>query len=145
MLCGQGLKPIIWTMILLGLMSCATPEQKAAQAKAAEEARERLVVQLAAQCDAHTAELMQQQMQNPAFLSDPFYAKEAEEYQKSVSAPLFQSCYKLAWENYLNEVRLQEMRTQEMNRRWHDEFDWMRQPRWCRGYHQGKPFVYRCG
>lgn len=141
----QWIKIITCVMISMGLAACMTPEQKVAYAKAQQEAHDRLVIKLAKQCDARTAQLMQQQMQNPLFLSDPEQAKQAEEYQKSVNSPLFQSCYKLAWENYLNETRLQEIRDWQMNQRWRDDFDWMRQPRYCRGYHGGKPFVYRCG
>ena len=59
--------------ILFGLLltGCATPEQKAAKAAAEKAAQQKLQLDLAAQCDARTAELMQLQMQNPAFFTDP--------------------------------------------------------------------------
>lgn len=132
-------------VLALGLSACATPEQKAAEAEAERLAQQKLTIDLAAQCDAKTAELMRQQMQNPAFFTDSRLAKTAEEYHQKVSDPLFQSCYKLAWDNYLNQMRLQQVESWARQRRWDDDFNWMRRPLLCRGVHNGKPFVYRCG
>lgn len=125
--------------------ACATPEQKAARAAAEKAAQQKLQLDLAAQCDARTAELMQAQMQNPAFLTDPANAKVAEEYRQKVNLPIFQTCYRLAWNNYINQIRLEQIRSWEMQRRWDDDMNWMLfRPRLCRGSHNGRTFAYRC-
>ncbi|PIT16886.1 hypothetical protein [Snodgrassella alvi] len=137
----------IFTLGLMGLVlaACATPEQKAARAAAEKAAEQKLKLDLAAQCDARTAELMQVQMQNPAFFSDPANAKIAEEYRQKVNLPIFQSCYRLAWDNYVSKIRLQQARDWEMQRRWDDDMNWMMfRPRWCRSTHNGRSYVYRC-
>lgn len=148
-LSNQGIYKMyrIFIMIITAILltSCATPEQQAARAEAEKLARQKLDIDLAAQCDQRTAELMQMQMQNSAFFSDPLMQQKVEEYHQKISQPLFQNCYKLAWENYINQIKLQNMRNLEMNRRWQDDFDWMRTPKWCRHMHNGKPIIYRCG
>lgn len=136
-------------IVVLALAACATPEQKASRqaerAAAEKAAQQKLQLDLAAQCDTRTAELMQQQMQNPTFLSDPANAKLAEEYRQRVNLPIFQSCYKLAWNNYINKIKLQQAQNWAMQRRWDDDMDWMMfRPRWCRGVHNGRSYVYRC-
>ena len=97
-------------IVVLALAACATPEQKAARqaerAVAEKAAQQKLQLDLAAQCDTRTAELMREQMQNPTFLSDPANAKLAEEYRQRVNLPIFQSCYKLAWNNYINKISI---------------------------------------
>lgn len=133
--------------ILFGLLltGCATTEQKAAKAAAEKAAQQKLQLDLAAQCDARTAELMQLQMQNPAFFTDPLNAKIAQEYRQKVNLPMFQNCYKLAWDNYVNKMRVEQLRTWEMQRNWDDDLNWrMFRPRLCRGIHNGRSIVYRC-
>lgn len=133
--------------IVLALMitACATPEQKAAKAAAQKAAQQKLQLDLAAQCDARTAELMQVQMQNPAFFTDPQNAKIAEEYRQKVNLPIFQSCYKLAWNNYVNQLRVEQLRSWEVRRRWDDDMNWMMfRPRLCRDIINGRTIVYRC-
>lgn len=129
------------------LTACATPEERAAR-KAAEAARVRaeqqqLSLKLAAQCDVQAADLMRSQMADPNFFTNKDNSKQAELYREKISSPLFQSCYQLAWDNYLNQVRLQQLRDWEMQQRLNDDMDWMR-PRWCRGFHRGRPFMYQC-
>lgn len=129
------------------LAACATPEERAAR-KAAEAARVRaeqqqLSLSLAAQCDPQTADLMRAQMTDPEFFTNKDNNKQAELYREKISSPLFQSCYKLAWDNYLNQTRLQQLRDWEMQQRLNDDMDWMR-PRWCRAFHNGRPFMYQC-
>jgi hypothetical protein len=127
------------------LAACATPEQKAARAAAEKAAEQKLKLDLAAQCDTRTAELMQAQMQNPAFFSDHANAKIAEEYRQKVNLPIFQSCYRLAWDNYMSQVRLQQAQDWAMQRRWDNDMNWMMfRPRWCRSSHNGRSYVYRC-
>ncbi len=135
----------IYILTAFILAACATPEQKAARAAAEKAAQQKLQLDLAAQCDPRTAELMQVQMQNPAFFSDPANAKIAQEYMQKVNLPIFQSCYKLAWNNYINQVKLEQARSWAMQRRWDDDMDWMMfRPRWCRSSHNGRTFVHRC-
>lgn len=135
----------IYILTAFILAACATPEQKAARAAAEKTAQQKLQLDLAAQCDPRTAELMQAQMQNPAFFSDPANAKIAQEYMQKVNLPIFQSCYKLAWNNYINQVKLEQARSWAMQRRWDDDMDWMMfRPRWCRSSHNGRTFVHRC-
>lgn len=135
----------IYILTAFILAACATPEQKAARAAAEKAAQQKLQLDLAAQCDPRTAELMQAQMQNPAFFSDSANAKIAQEYMQKVNLPIFQSCYKLAWNNYINQVKLDQARSWAMQRRWDDDMDWMMfRPRWCRSSHNGRTFVHRC-
>lgn len=129
------------------LAACATPQEKAAR-KAAEAARaqaeqQQLSLRLAAQCDPQAADLMRAQMADANFFSNADNHKQAEQYREKISSPVFQSCYKLAWDNYLNEVRLQQLRDWEMRQQLNDDMDWMR-PRWCRGFYRGRPFTYQC-
>lgn len=136
---------VLSIMLALMVVSCATPEQKAARAAAEKAAQQKLQVDLAAKCDARTAELMQAQMQNPTFFTDPKNVKIAEEYRQKVNLPLFQSCYKLAWDNYINQIRVEQLQNWEMHRRWDDDMNWMMfRPRLCRDIINGRTIVYRC-
>ena len=136
---------VLSIMLALMVVSCATPEQKAARVAAEKAAQQKLQVDLAAKCDARTAELMQAQMQNPAFFTDPKNVKIAEEYRQKVNLPIFQSCYKLAWDNYINQIRVEQLQNWEMHRRWDDDMNWMMfRPRLCRDIINGRTIVYRC-
>lgn len=135
------------TLILVAaglLAACATPEQKAAQAAKVRAAQQQLATDLAAQCDPQAAELMRQQQADANFFTQKETAQAAQAYRDKISSPLFQSCYKLAWDNYLNQMRLQQIRNWEMQRRLDDDMNWMMRPRWCRGVHGGRPFMYQC-
>ncbi|WP_066569380.1 hypothetical protein [Snodgrassella sp. CFCC 13594] len=132
---------VVTALILSG---CVTPEQKAAQAARARAAQQQLALDLAAQCDPQAADLMRQQQTDAGFFTQPATAKAANAYRDKVSSPLFQSCYKLAWDNYLNQMRLQQIRNWELQRRMDADMDWMMRPRWCRGVRGGRPFVYQC-
>ena len=99
---------VLHTVLILSaaaaLTACATtPEQKAARAAAQKRYEQNLQISLAAQCDKATAELMRQQFEqadNPA----PPTAKQKEfrlKYVDKVADPMFQACYKMAWQNYI--------------------------------------------
>ena len=95
------------------LAACATtPEQKAARAAAQKRYEQNLQISLAAQCDKGTAELMRQQFEqvgDPA----PSTAKQKEfrlKYIDKISDPMFQACYKMAWQNYIAQQQLREAR-----------------------------------
>ena len=114
------------------LSACATtPEQKAQRAEAQKRYEQNLQVSLAAQCDQETAQLMRRQFdlanQQAAISNDasaptvqsvptPSKATTKEEkefrlkYVDKMADPMFQACYKMAWQNYLSQERLREMR-----------------------------------
>ena len=108
---------VLHTVLILSaaaaLTACATtPEQKAARAAAQKRYEQNLQISLAAQCDKATAELMRQQFEqadNPA----PPTAKQKEfrlKYADKVADPMFQACYKMAWQNYIAQQQLREAR-----------------------------------
>ncbi|MCP2040847.1 hypothetical protein L1281_001437 [Neisseria sp. HSC-16F19] len=114
------------------LSGCAaTPEQIAVRQAAEAQAQHRLHLALLAQCDPEAAALAPSPSDSA---DDAQAAKRAQAYREKVSDPVFQRCYRLAWENHLNQARLQAA-AYEMQRRefWHDGFF---HPRWfgCRGY-----------
>lgn len=93
------------------LTSCAlTPAQQTERKAKQVRAEQDLQVKLAQQCDIETAELIHQQF-NP-----PISQIEAEEkafkkrYSEKVNDPMFQACYKMAWQNYKAQAELEEMR-----------------------------------
>jgi len=104
------------------LTACAaTPEQLAARAQAQKQEEQNLQIHLAAQCDPETARLIQKQFE----LTDNRSVKTTEQqksfrlkYIDKVSDPMFQACYKMAWQNYLAQRRLERI---EM---FYDDDDW---------------------
>lgn len=95
------------------LTACATtPEQKAARAQAQKRAEQNLQVSLAAQCDQETARLMQKQFEladRPIPSSEPQKSFRLK-YIDKISDPMFQACYKMAWQNYISQQQLREAR-----------------------------------
>ncbi|QEY24128.1 hypothetical protein [Neisseria animalis] len=96
------------------LAACAiTPEQQARRAAAQKHYEQSLQIALAGQCDPETANLMRQQ-----FALAEQSSAEATEAQQSfrlkyidkINDPMFQACYKMAWQNHIAQQRLQEMR-----------------------------------
>lgn len=89
------------------LAACVNPQQRAEQRLRAEQ---NLQVALAKQCDLETAELMAQQF-NPPVSQTAEQAKLFEKrYVEKVNNPMFQACYKMAWQNYKSQQEMQEMR-----------------------------------
>ena len=122
------------TLTILALSACATPEQIAAQQERERRAQQELGLRLAAQGDQETADLMRRQAENPAFLTAKETQKDAECYREKISNPLFQSCYQLAWNNYLNQTRLQQAEDWAWRQQMYDD-DWLF-PRWrCGRFH----------
>ncbi|MDD0824400.1 hypothetical protein PTQ27_07985 [Mannheimia sp. AT1] len=93
------------------LTACAlTPEQQAERRAKQVRAEQNLQVQLAKQCDAETAELMHQQFNPPLSQTEEEEQTFKKRYTKKVNDPMFQACYKLAWQHYKAQEELEEMR-----------------------------------
>ncbi|STZ77474.1 hypothetical protein [Bergeriella denitrificans] len=104
-----------------GLAACAiTPEQQARREAAQQHYRQQLQTALAAQCDPATAELMRRQFAL-AELPQAELSKEQQalrlEYIDKINDPMFQACYKMAWQNHISQQRLQQIR------RYYDDWD----------------------
>ena len=129
-------------LVLCLLSACAvTPEQRAQQQAQAQREQQVLAAALAEQCDPEAAALMRQQAADREFLTAAASAALAEQYRQKMSNPLFQSCYRLAWENHLNQARLQAVQQMHMRDRMNDMLAY---PAWCQGFRHGRPFRYRC-
>lgn len=101
---------IIPAMLSLLISACAlTPQQQAVQQAQQLKAQQTLSLELAQQCDVEAADLMAQLYSPPLRQTEQEKAIFAKRYQKKVNDPLFQSCYKLAWENYKHQVELEHM------------------------------------
>ena len=103
----------IWLPLAAALVlgACATTPDQVAARKAAQKRQEQaLQVELASQCDEETAKLMAEQFNPPPFAN----AKQREQfrlrYVDKVSNPMFQACYKMAWQNHISQIRLQRAR-----------------------------------
>ncbi len=93
------------------LAACATtPEQKAANAAAQQKQEQELQVALAGQCDKETAMLMQRQFNPPDGQTEKQQQEFRLKYVDKVADPMFQACYKMAWQNYIAQQRLRQMR-----------------------------------
>lgn len=104
--------------LALMLSSCTlTPEQQAERKAKQIRAEQDLQVQLAKQCDVETAELMYQQFNPPLSQTEQEEKAFKKRYAEKVNAPMFQACYKLAWQNYKAQV--------ELEIRWNYDRDYM--------------------
>lgn len=95
------------------LTACATtPEQKAAREQAQRRYEQDLQVSLAAECDPETAKLMRKQFEQAEQVGAPSAEQKAFrlKYIDKVSDPMFQACYKMAWQNYISQQQLREAR-----------------------------------
>lgn len=113
------------------LAACAmTPGQRQAQQAAETQAQHHLHLALLAQCDPVAADLA-------SSLADVAAGAEAvtraQAYRQKVSDPVFQRCYRLAWENHLNQARLH---AAEREAQWRDDRARFFYPMYfgCRGY-----------
>lgn len=103
----------------LFLAACAATPEQIAEREAAQKRREQdLQVALAAQCDPQTAALMRQQFDQTPFASEKAKQDFRLRYVEKINEPLFQSCYKLAWQNHIVQERLRHMR----HHHWYDDF-----------------------
>ena len=95
------------------LAACATtPEQKAARAQAQKRYEQDLQVNLAAQCDQETAALIRRKFDEEGKPGAATAEQKAFrlKYIDKVSDPMFQACYKMAWQNHISQQQLQEAR-----------------------------------
>ncbi|MCG7656789.1 hypothetical protein [Wielerella bovis] len=113
------------TFATLLLSACAlTPEEQAQRAAEQKKFEENLQVALAEQCDKDTADLMREQFDQREYASEKEKQDFKLRYVEKINEPMFQSCYKMAWQNYLSQQRLHEIR----NAYYHD-WRW-RSPFW---------------
>lgn len=95
----------------LALAACAlTPEQQAERRAKQIRAEQELQVKLAQQCDAETAELIHQQFNPPLSQTEKEEQAFKKRYSEKVNDPMFQACYKMAWQNYKAQQEIEEMR-----------------------------------
>ncbi|QLB21347.1 hypothetical protein A6B43_07345 [Vespertiliibacter pulmonis] len=102
---------LLLSIIIVNLTACAiTPQQKMEREAKRVKAEQALQVSLAKQCDPNTAELMNQQFNPPLSRSEKEQALFERQYVEKVNSPMFQACYKLAWQNYKAQEEIRQMR-----------------------------------
>lgn len=119
--------PVYILLPILTLTACAlTPEQQAARQAAQQKREQQLQIALAQQCDPEAAQLIQQSFQQPNGISSASDKTLRLRYLDKVSNPVFQACYKLAWQNYIAQQKLH--RLHNYYDRWEDSFYPFRSP-----------------
>lgn len=122
------MKHLLSLVAICLLAGCAvTPEQKARRAAEQERYEQQLQVALAAQCDKETAEMMARQFRGDIGATEKERKDFRLKYIDKTSDKLFQSCYRLAWENHINQRRLEQVE------RWRgccDGWYWGPRPYW---------------
>lgn len=105
------MKRLLIAICLASLTACAlTPEQHAAREAKRVRAEQALQIALAKQCDVETADLMYQQFNPPLTVRNDKAQKAFEQrYAEKVNNPMFQACYKLAWQNYKNQEEIRRL------------------------------------
>lgn len=102
-----GLKAAILLLAVGVVAACAvTPAEKSAEAKARAEQMLQTQVSLASQCSPQAASLMQEMPQANSLSPAEKKVFEAK-YLSAVNNPVFQACYKMAWEDYREENAMQ--------------------------------------
>ena len=117
------------TTLVLFTACAVTPEQKAQRAAAQQRQEQALQVALAAQCDQATAEMMRRQFDGDTGSSEKERQAFRLSYIDKTNDKMFQACYRLAWENYINQRRLERA---ERMRDFYDDWYWGPRPfyRW---------------
>ena len=124
------MKYLLALATLVLFTACAvTPEQKAQRAMAQQRQEQALQVALAAQCDQATAEMMRRQFDGDTGASEKERQAFRLNYIDKTNDKMFQACYRLAWENYINQRRLERA---ERMRDFYDDWYWGPMPyyRW---------------
>lgn len=110
------LKTIPFYFAVLFLAACAqTPEQQAEREAKRVRAEQEQQVKLARECDAETADLMHEKFNPPLNQTEKARKAFEKRYVKKVEDPMFQACYKMAWQNYKAQQEIEEMRRQYEN------------------------------
>ena len=107
------------------LTACAlTPEQQSARLLAQQRYEQNLQVALATQCDPATAQIMRRQFDGNIGNNEKEQQAFRLAYLDKINEPMFQACYKMAWQNYIAQQELAEIRYR------YDYDDWwyMRRP-----------------
>lgn len=94
--------------------ACAiTPEQQAKRAEMQRREAQNLQIFLAEQCNPATASLMRQYFAQGVNLEEASQRDFKLRYVEQVNDPMFQACYRLAWQNYVAQEQIQMMRHYE--------------------------------
>lgn len=102
---------IILLIVALAVSGCAlTPEQQAKRDAERKAYEQNLQVALASQCDKETAQLMRQKFDEIQLPSDKERQEFRLKYIDKVNDPMFQACYKMAWQSYVSQQQLRQMR-----------------------------------
>ncbi|MDO4878442.1 MAG: hypothetical protein Q3966_03995 [Neisseria sp.] len=108
------MKNIFLPAALLVLSACAlTPEQKAEREAAQQRYRQDLQVALAAQCDHETASLMRRHFDGETGGTEEEKRAFRLAYIDKVNDRMFQACYKMAWQSYTAQQRLNDLRMRD--------------------------------
>lgn len=105
------MKTILFPLAALLLAACAlTPEQRARREAEQKAFEQDLQVELASRCDNETASLLRRHFDGNTGRTAAEQKAFKARYSDKTSDPLFQSCYKMAWQTYLARQELREMR-----------------------------------
>lgn len=97
-------------LVSLALTGCAlTPAQKAQREAEKIKAQQLLSIELAKQCDAETASLMEQKLNPPVSQTAEEKEKLDKAYAEKIQNPIFQACHKIAWDSYKAQSEVEEM------------------------------------
>lgn len=110
------MKKILLTFFICNLTACAlTPEEIAEREARRVRQEQALQVELAERCDPETAEVMYEQFNPPVSRSPKAQKKFEKRYVEKVNNPMFQACYKLAWQNYREQEAIRQIRDKYEN------------------------------
>lgn len=110
------MKNILLAFLIVNLTACTlTPEEMAEREAKRIRQEQALQLELAQRCDADTADIMYEQF-NPPVSRTPKELKQFEKrYVEKVSNPMFQTCYRMAWENYRELEAIRQIRDKYEN------------------------------
>ena len=136
-------KMAVGLSVVLLLTACATSPEKQAQREAERQKAQRaLEIDLARQCDPQVAEMMLQmdtlKSENAEHNAEKI-SKLNQQYKEKINEPLFYNCYKLAWENYINQRRLA---AAERRAYYYDNDVWLWGHFYDPFYHHSHPRIY---
>ncbi|MDO4998364.1 MAG: hypothetical protein Q4E16_06960 [Neisseria sp.] len=111
---------ILSSLAVCTLAACATsPEWQARRAAEQQRYEQQLQVALAAQCDLPTAELMRRQFANEIGQTQKEQQDFRVQYVEKVGDKMFQACYRMAWQNYTAQRRLEDLRWRDYDDFWY--------------------------